>query len=95
MSRTASCGILTRPEFDRVHEAEVRDNPREDLVRVVADPADVVGRSRQIDAQVDPTVLVDLVEAVNPDGRLSQVVLAVVLLLVVLRFASSDGVRMR
>src|SRR5271168_4199041 len=38
----------------------------------------------EVDAKVDAPVLINLVETVNPDGRLFQVVLAVVLPLVVL-----------
>ena len=61
---------LDQAGLDRVREAEVAYDPREDPVRVLAGPCEVVRRRRKVDAEVDAAMLVDAVEAVDPDRRL-------------------------
>ena len=56
--------------FDRVRQAEIRHHPRKYRVRFVAHPAEVIGRRREVHAQVDAANLVHTVQPFDPNRRL-------------------------
>ena len=81
---------LHQPRLDGVGQPEVAHDPREGPVRLLPDPAEEVGRRREVDAEVDAAQLVDAVEAVDPDGRLLEELLGVFLVLARTRSSSSS-----
>jgi hypothetical protein len=68
-----------QPGLDGVGQAEVAHNPRKNRIRRRAGAANEIRGRRQIDAEIDPSQLVDPVEAVHPDGRLFDEVVLVFL----------------
>jgi hypothetical protein len=61
---------LDQPGLDRIRQREVAHHPRQWTVGILADAAYEIRRRREIDAEVDPTQLVDTIQPLDPDGRL-------------------------
>lgn len=87
---------LHQAGFDCVYESEVTHHPRERPVGVLPHAAQIVGGRREVDALIDTAVVVDAVEAVDPDRGLPVELLAVVLaeqvLLVLVRLRAADAI---
>ena len=92
-------GDLDQPRLDRVGQAEVAHHPGEDPVRILAYPAEEIGRRGEVEAEVDPAQPVDPVETVHPDGGLPEEFLDLLLFpekfpLHLLRLGFADAVGM-
>ena len=79
--------------LDRIYQPEIADDPWEGTVGIRPHTSQIIRRCGKIDAEIDATMFVHLVETVDPYRRLTvKIVKIIILVLIFIRLIAADTV---